>query len=250
MDFSCLKNYNLLIFDRVDSTNDEAIRLAKAGASGSFIIFAKEQVSGKGQKGRIWQSLQDNLNLSIMIETKKNLNQLVLLSYLVGNVVADTIAKLVTNKENKIKLKWPNDVLIDDKKVAGILLESIKVGDKQFLVIGIGVNIKYSPLLEDKPADSLAHAIGYSGDAEEFMDHLIIKFDEAFFQWNQDENFAKIRTTWLARAYNLNKVITIDIGQRRISGLFRDIDDSGAIVVELASGEVCRLNYGELINSG
>lgn len=247
MDLSCLINYNLLHFESMDSTNAEAIRLAKSGITGNLLIVAVEQTSGRGQRGRHWVSLKGNLHLSIMLESDKNLKQLSQLTFLTANVLADTIESFCTTPEAKIELKWPNDVLVNGKKVAGILLESIKVDNNQYVIIGIGVNIKHAPIIENRLVASLKEVIEYNGNAEELMDRLVKHFDRCYLEWERDQDFSKIRTKWLTRAHDMNKIVTIDNGEGRISGLFRGIDEEGSIIIELASGQISKLNYGEIV---
>lgn len=248
MDLSVLRNYNLLTFEQVDSTNEECKRLARSGASGNFIVYSDYQTSGRGQKGRPWSSLPGNLHLSLLLESDKDLKKLTNLAFLTSVAIAEIIESIAP-ASSKIELKWPNDVLIDGKKVAGILMESLKVSGKQFMIIGMGVNILHTPDVPERAVTSLAEEFGYTEDPQEFMVKLVNHFDDAYLRWQADEDFAIIRREWLARAFALNEVVTIDRGQQRISGLFRGIDEAGGIVIELASGEQYTMNFGELISN-
>lgn len=255
MDLSCLINYNLLSFEKVDSTNEEAKRIAKCGAKGNFLIVAEEQISGKGQKGRSWKSPIGNLYMTIMLETNFTLKDLIQIPFLTANALVDTISSMVELgmlriNPNQISLKWPNDLLIDGKKLAGILIETLQVDGSNFIFIGIGVNIFDAPQVENVKTASLKNDCDYLGDVEQFMVELVKNFDLLYFNWSHARNFVEIRKKWLAKAHNLHKVITIDNGHRRISGIFREIDEEGAIVVEVASGDRCKLTFGEIIYNG
>jgi BirA family transcriptional regulator, biotin operon repressor / biotin---[acetyl-CoA-carboxylase] ligase len=247
MDLNCLINYNLLHFESIDSTNAEAMRLAKAGVTGNVLIVADRQTNGRGQRGRKWVSLPGNLHMSIMLETDKNLRQLSQLTFLTANVLAETIASFTNNLDVEVELKWPNDVLINGKKVAGILLESIKFGGNQYVVIGIGVNVSNKPMIENRVVSSLKESINFDQRVEDLMNRLIKKFDQCYFEWERDESFYNIRSKWLSRAHNLSKIVTVDNGEGRISGLFKGIDEEGSIILELAGGQISKLNYGEVV---
>ncbi|GAB4168829.1 MAG: biotin--[acetyl-CoA-carboxylase] ligase [Rickettsiaceae bacterium] len=245
-----LKNYNLLIFETVDSTNSEALRLASAGAIGDFVITAAQQTGGRGSKGRSWTSIPGNLHTSVLLNTKAELKRYPQLSFVTANAVYETISTFTKGKNLtlNIGLKWPNDVLINGKKVAGILLESISFGEKKYVVVGIGVNVMESPSAVSFPATSLYDEGIILKHPDEFLCILISKFDRLYKQWLLDNSFARTRKNWLRRAYNLNKVITIDDNARRISGVFKEIDFNGSLQLQLASGQFCNFTTGIVLN--
>ena len=251
MKLSWLKDYNLLIFDQIDSTNSEAIRLAKAGITGNFVIWSDKQTDGRGQRSRKWESLEGNLHMSILLECAEDLEfrRLPQLSFLAANALYETILFFTLKQKLKldIALKWPNDVLINHKKVAGILLESVSFAGRRYAVAGIGVNIISYPKNLSRSVTSLAEERIYSGSSDEFLNILMIKFDKLYKKWLRSGDFTKVREDWLGRAYNLYKVITVDNGLQRMSGIFKTIDMDGSIMLELASGEVCNLSSGEII---
>ena len=152
MKLDWLGKYSLITFEEIDSTNSEALRIASSGVSGDFIILSKIQTGGRGTKGRYWASMAGNLHASILLESefapKKNSQ----LSFVIANAVYEVV-KHFAKEQNinlNMKLKWPNDVLIDGHKLAGILLESISIKDKKYVVIGFGVNILHAPKIDRK----------------------------------------------------------------------------------------------------
>lgn len=250
MQFSWLEDYNLLIFETIDSTNSEALNLANSGTSGNFVVFSRKQTAGRGSKRKSWVSIEGNLHASILIETQVDPKKYPQLSFVIANAMYDSIAELA--KSNKldsvdIALKWPNDVLIKDKKVAGILLESINVKGKNYIVIGFGVNIKVAPTELDCPATCLSDEGIKIDNPDEFLNILMNKFNKLYKQWIIDDNFIATRKNWMKRAYNLNKVITVDDGVRRISGMFKEIDFDGSMRLQLASGQMCNISSGDII---
>jgi BirA family biotin operon repressor/biotin-[acetyl-CoA-carboxylase] ligase len=249
MQLDWFKGYNLIYFEEIDSTNSEALRIASSGTSGDSIILASNQTGGRGSKGRYWTSIPGNLHASILLESKVSLKKNSQLSFVIANAVFEAISYLAKLQNIKLdmKMKWPNDVLINEQKVAGILLESISIKEKNYVVIGFGINLMHAPVLDNKTTCLTDLGIKINS-TDEFLNVLMGKFEKLYQQWKLDNNFIKTRKNWLRRAYNLNKVITIDDGARRISGVFKEIDLDGAMRLQLASGQYCNIVAGEFLS--
>lgn len=248
MKLDWLEKYSLITFDEIDSTNSEALRVANSGAIGDFVILSKVQTGGRGTKGRQWESLEGNLHASILLQTEFDLKKNSQLPFLVANAVFEAINHFAKERGIKldIKLKWPNDVLVDNKKLAGILLESVSLQDKNYVVIGIGMNIDKVPDIDRKVI--CMKDFGFEFDSpNDFLNILMIKFEKLYAQWKSDNNFIKTRKDWMRRAYNLNKVIIVDDGLRRISGVFKEIDLDGSMRLQLAGGQYCNIAAGEVL---
>jgi BirA family biotin operon repressor/biotin-[acetyl-CoA-carboxylase] ligase len=244
-----LKSYNLLIFETIDSTNSEALRLANSGAGGDFVIISNIQTGGRGSKGRLWKSIVGNLHTSILLDSPVAPKRHPQLSFVVANAVFDSLTKIAQSKQRNlnIQLKWPNDILINGRKVGGILLESITLGSKNYIAIGIGINIIEAPANVSFPATSLYDEGIILGSSDELLNLIISRFDKLYKQWIADNSFIRTRKDWMRRAYNLNKVITIDDGNRRLSGLFKEIDFDGSIRIQLAGGQLYNLAVGDVL---
>ncbi|MDF2965830.1 MAG: biotin--protein ligase [Rickettsiaceae bacterium] len=244
-----LKEYNLLIYEEVDSTNSEALRLAKAGVDGNFVIWAQSQTHGRGRNGRAWLSAKENLFTSILLSPDCKVESLPQLSFVTSLAVHDALSLIC--KQHKVSaslsLKWPNDILINEAKVAGILLESINVKTfkRNYLVIGIGININNKPELEGRTITCLKDILGADIEPGYVFDKVLAYFDLYYKKW-QNDGFIDIRKTWLKKAHHLNNVVTIDSGHNRVSGIFKDIDFSGAIRIKLACGRIYSLHAGEV----
>lgn len=247
MSLSWLKKYNLVIFEKIDSTNSEAIRLAKAGVSGDYIIWSESQTAGRGRAGRSWSSESGNLYFSLLLDRGITLEKQPQLSFVVAVALYDTIDFLA--KKDKIPLplglKWPNDLLVNNKKLAGMLLESLTLYGKNYLIIGLGVNVKLTPKDIDKPVTSLVEEGVYILDNSTLLDTFMNYFQKYFAIW-RNKGFMRIRESWLAKAYNLNEMVVIDDGKNKISGEFKDIDANGNIRIKLADGRVQSLSTGEV----
>jgi len=249
MSLDWLKNYNLLIFQTVDSTNSEALRLANSGAIGNFVVVSNLQTGGRGSKGRLWKSIAGNLHASILLDSSVDCKKHPQLSFVIANAVFEALTKLAQEKKINlnIQLKWPNDILIDGKKVGGILLESISLLNKNYVVIGMGINIIEAPANASFPATSLYDEGLMLEGSDELLDLIMNKFDKLYKRWAVDNNFIRTRKDWMRRAYNINKVITIDDGNRRLSGTFKEIDFDGSIRIQLAGGQLYNLAAGDVL---
>jgi len=244
-----LNKYNLLIFDQIDSSNAEAKRMIKAGVNEDFVIWANSQTQGRGRNDRVWVSEEGNLYLSLLLNPQANYNDLAQLSFIAALAVQDAIQNLAKEYDINLNmsLKWPNDVMVDDSKIAGILLESLHYTRYKYpaLIVGIGLNVNICPVIEDRKITSLKK-LGFPDlEIGIILDKIVSIFDKYYCRWQQ-EGFIKFRKQWLRRAYKINHVITVASGKNRISGIFKDIDFNGAIRIRLAGGQICALSAGEV----
>jgi BirA family biotin operon repressor/biotin-[acetyl-CoA-carboxylase] ligase len=171
------------------------------------------------------------------------------LSFVIANAMYESIKFLAQDKNSAldIKLKWPNDVLVNERKIGGILLESISFGKQTHIVIGLGVNITEAPITVSFPATSLYDQGIILNHPDEFLNVLMNKFEVLYNNWRKDNNFIKTRDEWMSRAYNINKVITIENNHRRFSGIFKGIGLDGSMLLELSSGEICKFTTGNVL---
>ncbi|MES2214811.1 MAG: biotin--[acetyl-CoA-carboxylase] ligase [Pseudomonadota bacterium] len=250
---SWLDRYNLLVLDEIDSTNLEARRIAESGVDNNFVIWAKKQTQGKGRQGKSWQSLSNNLYLSILLNADSFYNKQSELCFVAGLAAQKVIEEKLCEAGRKfdIALKWPNDVMVDGAKISGILLEAIKIKNKHSLIIGIGINIHNHPKDLDRSTTSLndlgrQHSDAPEIEAQKILD-LTMQYFEYYYALWQNEGFSKIRELWLEKAYNPGGILTASYGAQKISGLFQDIDMQGSLRIKLPSGEIHTLVAGEII---
>lgn len=232
---SLLNDYHLLSFDTLDSTNEEAKRLAKAGGSHGAVIWAKKQTSGKGRMGRSWVSEEGNLFVSMLLKPEKPLQEFSQLSFVTAVAVLDALADMV--KPDDLACKWPNDILLNDKKLGGILLESFKAGEDSdsWAVAGVGINVDSFPKQTDFPATCLTDAGVELISAKIILSRFIHHFIECYNTWNA-KGFAPIRKRWLESAWKLGNPITARLVDGKQEGLFEGIDDHGRLILALAEG--------------
>jgi BirA family biotin operon repressor/biotin-[acetyl-CoA-carboxylase] ligase len=236
--------YRLVRHERIASTNDEAKALAGNGAPAGTLVWARTQSAGRGRQGRNWVSPAGNLYFSLILRP----NVAVAIAAQLGFVAAVAVAEacLAVAPEADITLKWPNDVLLDGRKLAGILLESQASGQGRldWLVVGIGINLATYPVELDYPATALA-ATGADATPEATLPVLADVFLRWYQNWNDGAGFAAVREAWLARARGLGQPIRVRLPGDTLDGRFAGLDSDGALLLDrpdgrrrIASGEV------------
>jgi len=231
--------YNLLMFDELGSTNDEAKRLAQSRPIGKFVLSAKKQTSGRGRYGRAWTSMSGNLFMSLLTSPELPIEIFAQSSFVAAISVHEALSSII--KDHQVSLKWPNDVLVDGAKIAGILLESID----EYLIVGIGVNVKRHPVIADRHTTSFTK-LKYSDISADLVMDLIMQSFEYYYKVWMHDGFESIRHEWLLRAHKAGTVITINDGKVRLSGEFMDIDHMGSIRIKLTTGEIHTMSAGEV----
>jgi len=227
-------------YDIVDSTQNEAIRLIQDGrACHGSVVFAKMQGAGRGKFGKSWIGNKGNLYLTMVVELDATNNSQITLTqapYVVALCVGDAIRLLLNNAE--IQYKWVNDVLIDRKKISGILLE--KVLDR-FVLIGIGMNLKHQEEYVALNATSLEE-LGLGGILPGVLGESVLQ--RLQFRINKwiDYGFEFVRREWMSHAINLNQLVKVHVGGSVIEGVFTNIDEDGALMISTSCGQ--RKIYG------
>lgn len=239
--------YRLVALDEVDSTNEEAKRLAAAGAEDGTLVWARSQTAGRGRRGRSWDSPAGNLFLSLVLRPDCGPAEAAQLGFVAALGVGDGVGS-VAPPLIEVRYKWPNDVLFNDRKGAGILLESqlLPDGGLDWLVLGVGVNVKAYPKDSDFPATSLQFEGAPPGLSEVA---LLEAFGRHFLSWTNRwlvDGFAPIRRAWLAHAYGLGEVITVNLPRESLRGTFRDLDQDGVLLLEQANGKLRRIAAGDV----
>ncbi len=228
----------LVRLDAVDSTNAEARRRAEAGEAGPLWITAARQSAGKGRRGRDWETGEDNLAATLLLRPDGAPTATAQLSFAAALAVTDMAVEFAPHAV--ITLKWPNDVLAEGKKLAGILLEA----GHAWLAIGIGVNLASHPDGTEFPATSLG-ALGVVPPSPQVA---LVVLANRFAHWQatwQEQGFEPLRTAWLARAQGLGGPIHARLPHEERHGAFEGIDASGALLLREPGG-VRAITAGEV----
>ena len=239
--------FRLVCFDQVDSTNDEARRLADSGAPEGTVVWARSQRQGRGRHGRVWRSDPGNLYLSVVLRPNCAPSDAAQPSFAAVLALADAIAEMLPDDGARLKFKWPNDVMIGGKKVCGILTETAISGDQSLLwaILGVGVNLVSHPTDVTTPATNL-RAEGVMGFDPEF---LVGAFCHRFAYWHERwkrEGFPPLREAWLARAAGVGETVTVRVSDRSVSGRALAFDARCALVMETETGERRTVTAGDV----
>lgn len=236
------RGYGLKWHDEIDSTNEEARRLAAKGETGPLWLTAARQIAGRGRRGRAWDSPGGNLAATLLIRPDRAQSEWAQLSFAAAIATSDLAARFAP--EATIALKWPNDVLADGRKLAGILLETANSAPPA-LAIGIGVNLAHYPEGTEFPATALA-ALGVTPPGpEEALAVLAGDFAKWYEVWRAD-GFAAIREAWLARAAGLGSRIRARLATEERSGMFEGIDENGALLLNEGFGRASVLPAADI----
>ena len=250
--------YRLLAFDTLASTNATALEAARAGASAGTVVWARRQTEGRGRRGRNWESFDGNLYVSIILRPQVSLATAAQLGFAGALAVAEAIEMLAPSGP-AVALKWPNDVLVRGRKIAGVLLESYIEPDGRLaaLVLGVGVNVAAHPgdgnTGDGHPVDGAMYpttalqaepGAGHVG-AEALLSALIRAFDGWYGSW-RTAGFAPLRAAWLARAKGLGTPVAVRLPRETRHGIFQDLDETGALCLAAANGRIDRIHVGDV----
>ena len=239
------KAWPIVRFDEIDSTNEEARRRAIAGDMGPAWLVARSQSAGRGRLGRQWDSPEGNLFATGLLSYPGSAAQAALASFAAGLAVIDA-AKMAGAETAALRLKWPNDVLADGAKMAGILIETGSAGGTLWMAAGFGVNVKTAPAVPGRATACLTDLPGAGGvTAERLLGALDIAF-RARLSRLAAEGFQPVRADWLAKAAYLGERVSVPQGADRVEGVMKDLDEDGALVVELADGSLTHVRAGEI----
>ena len=237
--------YRLIRFDTIDSTNEEAKRLARAGAEEGTLVWALEQTAGRGRRGHAWASPRGNLYASLILRPECPVGRAAQLGFVAALAVGDMLDATSGGLE-ELSYKWPNDVLVHGRKIAGILLES-ELGEGEipkFVIVGVGINLISSPPDTEFPATSVAEQ-GLRPVSPARAVEEVTRYCHAWVQRWREEGFAPIRAAWRARAISVGEVIRVRLEAATLHGRFLDIDQQGALLLE-NSGELRCIRAGEI----
>lgn len=243
--------FRLVALEEVGSTNAEAKRLAAEGAEDGTLVWAHRQTAGYGRQGRSWTSEPGNLFVSVIVRPDCGLAEAAQFSFIAAVALGDAIGSLAPPLL-EVTYKWPNDVLLNGRKGAGILLEAKgdAAGQLEWLVIGVGVNVTFFPTDTRLAATSL-HFEGCSAEVsavdllEAFARHLL-----AWVNTWLDCGFAPVRQAWLRHAQGLGEAIEVRLPRETLTGTFEDLDADGTLALRLANGSLRHIAAGDVYLPG
>jgi BirA family biotin operon repressor/biotin-[acetyl-CoA-carboxylase] ligase len=236
----------VLHFESLDSTNEEALRQLAAGAEEGLWIVAGEQTKGRGRGGRPWQSPKGNLYASLLLRLNVSATVATQLSFVAALAVHEAISTELTPAQILgLRLKWPNDVMLNGAKIAGILIESLAAPDGKGLaaIVGIGINVSVVPAIPGR----LAGVLGREPAAcERVFGALTGAFATWLGRWDEGGGFPRIREAWLALAHAPGEPISVNLNGASIQGKFHGVGEGGALQLETSPGVVITVNAGDI----
>lgn len=218
---------------------------ARQGDPGKLWITADSQASGRGRQGRTWISEPGNLYASLLLIDPADAKDLGTLPLAVSLAVRDAVAAAAPELDRLLTIKWPNDILLDGAKLAGILLESAMVGARRAVVIGCGVNCRHAPPPGEYPVTRLSDH-GAEIHPHDLFRHLAEAMEVRLRQWDGARGKAAIVADWTGNASGVGQTITLRLPGRSLSGRFAGLDDDGLLLLDRPGHEVLRVSAGEV----
>lgn len=238
--------FDVLELETVDSTNAEAHRRVAAGEAGPLWITARRQTEGRGRRGRVWRSDPLDLKATLLIGLEAQPADAAFLSFIAGLAAADLAAAVLPGLT--VRLKWPNDVMVGDAKIAGVLIETARAAQGGlWAAIGVGVNLVSAPEGLDRPAVSVSAALG--GGAPPTPALALERLDAALRRhlttWAAEGRGALIKA-WTERAYGLPGPCVARLPSGDVEGEAEGLEPDGALRLRLADGAVRLISAGEV----
>ena len=240
--FTHVVGRQILYFNELNSTMDEAARLAEEGAGEGTVVIAERQTAGRGRQGRSWVSQPGNLLFSIVF--RPEIDKLPYISMIGGVAVARAILKATGLSP---KIKWPNDIMLDGKKAAGVLAESAIAGDTVcYAVLGLGINVALNVASSEEIsslATSLDSATGSPVDREFLLRQMLMELDDLYINLNRDESPLQ---EWRQMLETTGRRVTATSGPNVHSGIATGVDDTGNLLLKLDDGRHITLTSGDV----
>jgi BirA family transcriptional regulator, biotin operon repressor / biotin---[acetyl-CoA-carboxylase] ligase len=236
--------WRLESYDALESTSDTCVARAKAGEPEGLAVLALRQTSGRGSRGRQWQSLAGNLNLSLLLRPRLPASESGVFPLLAGVAVAKAVETFLPDYAVPM-LKWPNDVLLGGAKLAGILIDAAPRGALlDWLVIGVGINLAQTPEIPGRLTTKLAAHGGHAeplAAAQAVLNHLAFWLDRLSLS-----GAAPILDTWLERAHPIGTELQVRGAQDTINGRFAGLSSIGELLLNVEN-RIERFQTGEIL---
>ncbi|UCE37416.1 MAG: biotin--[acetyl-CoA-carboxylase] ligase [Thermoplasmata archaeon] len=234
-------------YEVLGSTNIQAKDLAESEAEDGTVVIAKIQSEGKARRNRNWISPEGGLWLSVILRPNIPPQKATLVTLMAANAVDETLSEYGL----KAKIKWPNDVLIDGKKVCGILTEAkTKENEIEYLVLGIGINANFD--LSELPEDirgastTIKNELKRDISQDELLQRLLGHVNK-YYEGLLASDFQKIVKTWKEKSDTLGRHVKITTQMESIQGIAQDIDDTGALILKRDDGDIQKLFAGDCV---
>jgi BirA family biotin operon repressor/biotin-[acetyl-CoA-carboxylase] ligase len=231
----------VIAYPRLTSTNDIAKRQAKKGAREGTVIVAEEQTAGRGRLKRAWLSPRGSVALSVILHpTPAQLPYLIMVASL-------AVVHCIEKTGLKAQIKWPNDVLVNDKKVCGILIESdVRGSAVDYAVIGIGLNVNLDPIAFPEissTATSLSHELGKELSRRDIIRCLLVELENLYLALAEG---GSVFREWRDRLVTLGKEVELTSGQTTYQGVAESVASDGSLFLRQPNGKLIKVVAGDV----
>ena len=230
------RGYRLSHHTSIGSTNQEALELARSGEPGPIWVVADVQTRGRGRTGRDWSSPGGNLYATLLLTDPCEARVMPQLGFVAGVALARAL-RAIAGPDRGLALKWPNDILCDGAKLAGVLVEATSTPEGVLSpVLGFGVNCASHPSDLAYPATHLAAVMGAGGTRDLLFTTLSASVPEVLDLWDRGAGFAAIRAEWLRHALPVGSALAVTRPDGRYRGKFKTVDSDGRLILDMDCG--------------
>ncbi|MDV6329405.1 biotin--[acetyl-CoA-carboxylase] ligase [Asticcacaulis sp. 201] len=237
------------IFDSLPSTQDLGLARVRAGRSGSGWILAKEQTKGIGRHGKTWVGTKGNFMASRWEIMEIDVRSVPQLSFVTALAVYEMLRPLIPDTDESMRIKWPNDILHRGRKLCGLIVqtESFEKPGHLGIVIGIGINMRAAPIIENYSTVSLRDISPEAKnlDPVALLHKLNGHLDGVLDLW-RNKDFNDIAKAWLKRAYGRDRILNVTHESRTVSGHIKGLDEFGGLKIEAADGQIYTVTGGDI----
>ncbi len=237
----------ILRFDSIDSTNLEAMRQARAGAPEGLCIVAREQTAGRGRLDRSWQSPKDaGLYFSIVLRPQLEMNEWPLITLMAALAVSDALLKTCSLR---VDIKWPNDLCVNERKLCGILAETVETENRPAAIVGIGINLNADslPATVSDLATSVESATEVRPDCARVLSEVLKALGERYDLLQSPQGREHTIREWCANSsYAFGRQVRVALESETFAGTTRGLESDGALRVETGGGKMRLVRAGDV----
>lgn len=238
--------WSLECYETLGSTSDFCKMAADGGAAHGLAVLAFQQTAGRGTRGRQWDAPEGNLSFSFICREARCIDLVEAMPFLVAVSLHDALSSCVAHAD--LRIKWPNDITCRGAKLSGVLIERGGVAGNEWIVTGIGVNIRSAPAIEGRETVSLS-ALGAQIDAPALAALILDRVGLWLGRWRRD-GFTALRLAWLERAHEPGARLAVRRGENYIEGFFAGLDERGRLLLETDRNEVQTFAAGDILLLG
>lgn len=233
----------ILRFESLSSTNSYLMDLSKKNAKSWTVVWTSDQTSGKGYAGNVWQSEKDeNLAVSVLIKSDLAYDELIYFNQWVCNV----LTHFLKGFSSDVAVKWPNDIILNHKKICGVLIETHKAGNELNIIVGIGLNVNQTNFELLPKAGSLATQLEQKFDLEEILSGLLTNLENSYSQIENKE-WEMILKEYNQNLFRKNQISTFKEKDRSFEGIILKVDHRGLLWIDdIHSQEIRSFQHKEI----